>query len=125
MITVPMTLVAPRSSLWRHHRVSVERSLSTALPGQYAYAGFMPNKPSYVAKAIPASGSDEEKVSSTLPHQCELEMQSMPAHALDFARVQRWAHAALQATIFRHLPCHDIVIQRTCTCKGAISPPLL
>ena len=37
------------------------------LPGQYAYAGYMPNRPSFVAKPIPARGSDEEKVSIGAP----------------------------------------------------------
>ena len=33
------------------------------LPGQYAYAGYMPNKPTFVSKTIPARASDREKVS--------------------------------------------------------------
>ena len=57
-----------------------EAMLFYGLPGQYAYAGYMPNKPSYVAKAIPARGSDEEKVSWLLPHYCEGSTQQAALH---------------------------------------------
>ena len=60
-----------------HHRHKWEKSFCEkqcccyGLPGQYAYAGYMPNKPSYIAKAIPAQGSAEEKVRWLLPRRCE------------------------------------------------------
>ena len=56
-----------------HHRHKWEKSFCEkqcccyGLPGQYAYAGYMPNKPSYIAKAIPAQGSAKEKVCWLLP----------------------------------------------------------
>ena len=35
--------------------------------GQYGYTGYMPNKASYVAHAIPEKGTKEEKVGSHKP----------------------------------------------------------
>ena len=42
------------------------------LTGQYAYAGYMPNKPSYISRAIPSANpapdTADEKVSCLLLH---------------------------------------------------------
>ena len=53
-------------------KTAVDQTLLFCLPGQYAYAGYMPNKPTFVDRLIPARGSDGEKVSlvevKCLPH---------------------------------------------------------